>query len=65
LTIFKEASLESDRNLINEICDKLHDAKVEGEGFLKNPKAACRVEIHFIDNTITSFGVKNHGQRPA
>ncbi len=61
LTMFKEDSAIIDRNLINEICHSLHEAKVEGEGFLKNPKEACRVEIHFIDNSIISFGVRKSG----
>lgn len=58
ITMFKKDSIVSDRNLINEICNKLHKAKVEGEGFLKNPKEACRVEIHFINNKTISFGVR-------
>jgi hypothetical protein len=58
LTMFKEERVVIDRNSINEICNTLHEAKVEGEGFLKNPKEACRVEIHFVDNKIISFGVR-------
>jgi hypothetical protein len=61
LTMFKEDRVEIDRNIINEICNSLHEAKVEGSGFLKNPKEACRVEIRFVDNKKISFGVRKSG----
>ena len=57
LTMFKEDCVVTDRKLINKICNTLHEAKVEGEDFLKNPKEVCRVEIHFVSDKTISFGV--------
>jgi hypothetical protein len=61
LTTFKENIVVIDRNSINEICNTLHKAKVAGEGFMKTPKEAYRVEIHFVDNKIIRFGVRKSG----
>lgn len=69
LSMFTTDSLVDNRNSINEICDCLRKAKVIEDGlfnknrFIKNPNKVCRVEIHFTNDTIISFGVRKLGDR--
>lgn len=58
LTIYRKDSLIVARSFINKLCDGLHQAKIEGGGSLKNPREACRVEIHFYNKNVLIFGVR-------
>ena len=62
LSMFKKDRIVNNRNTINNICDRLHNAKIEGEGFMKNPKKVCRVEILFTNKKTISFGVRKSGE---
>lgn len=61
LTLYKKNRLIKDRSLINEICNTLHKAKVEGDGFIKNPEKVFRVEIRLANKKKIIFGVRKSG----
>jgi hypothetical protein len=66
-SMYEKDSIITDRYLINEICEKLHKAKVLGKEYKNRPpktgyrnQLLCRVEIHFINKEMLAFGlIKN------
>jgi hypothetical protein len=62
LSIFKKDSIVNNRNSINDICNRLRKAKIESEGFVKNPRKVCRVEVQFTNKKTISFGIKKFGE---
>jgi len=70
-TLIEKDTVITDRNAINEICEKLRKAKVLGHQYDENRggrfkeldqqtrREACRVEIHYFDKNLLSFGITN------